>query len=282
MKAPLLFSLIAGMAIPMFAQNAPAPSGITPGALPEGPLVKPFPSQVRWTITRKGISDAHEPSASQASSEQAPGEQAPGSENGAPKKASPFEIQIIGEKVGDVTHIITTYGSGIKQEVWKKGGQQTTMKTGWKEPLAGSASEEVEDINWISSKNFTGIRKASGRDCMVFRDRLLPGIYRMRPDLLQKSEAGSERDRKEEQRVNKVLGSKSENLDPEKLKMNAVACIDLESRLPMALQVGNNVTTYKYEALPPSYVLELPANVAATIQATSQRVAATVRKPSMP
>ena len=276
MKLLLTLSLVA-MASTASAQGPTTPAG-SPAPLPPGPLVKPVPSGVRWTITRKagpGVESKELEKAEQGASPES------GKEKGK-EGASRFDIQIIGEKVSDVAHVVTTYGNGNKKEIWKKGGQQTTINTGWKEPIVGPAYDDAEDITWISASNFTGIKKVSDSDCMIFRDRVLPELYRARPDLLRKSVASSEVEQKGMDLIAKVLGTESKAIDPESVKIDAFACIDLESRLPITLQVGKAVTAYKYEALPPNYALNLPADVAAAMEARGQQVKATTRRPVQP
>ena len=274
MKLLLTLSL-AAMSLTASAQGPATPAG-SPAPLPPGPLVKPVPSGVRWTITRKAG-----PGGALRELEKAEPGAAKDQEKGK-EGASRFDIQIIGEKVSDVAHVVTTYGNGNKKEVWKKGGQQTTINTGWKEPIVGPAYDDVEDITWISASNFTGIRKVSDSDCMIFRDKVLPELYRARPDLLRKSVASSDKEQQNIDLITKVLGTESKAIDPESVKIDAFACIDLDSRLPITLQVGKAVTAYKYEALPPNYALNLPADVAAAMEARGQQVKATTRRPVQP
>jgi hypothetical protein len=274
----LTFGIIAEMTTMMFAQGSAAPAG-TPEPLPPGPLLKPIPSQTRWTISRKGGQGGSPEPAKAAPSATPESGQA---KSGGKDSAAQFDIQIIGEKVGDVSHVVTTYGNGSKKEVWKKGGVQTTMNTGWQQPIVGPAFEDAEDVTWTSASNFTGIKKVSGLDCMVFRDKILPELYRARPDLLRKSVASSKVEQEGIDQVTKVLGKESTAVDPESVKVDAVAVIDLERRLPIALQLGKVVTTYKYEALPTDYTLTLPADVAAAMQTRGQEVQAATRRPAQP
>jgi hypothetical protein len=157
------------------------------------------------------------------------------------------------------------------------------MSTGWKQPIAGTASDESEDLSWISAANFAGIQKIAGRECMVFRERLLPQIYRIRPDLLRPQEGPKTADdQAEEERLKKVLGDQDSAVDPANIKMDAVASIDVESRLPMSLQMGHTVTTYKYDPLPADYALALPPEVTSAIEARGQQIQASTRKPVRP
>lgn len=285
MKLLLTLTLIAGTAVTLFAQGSAAPAG-TPIPLPPGPLFKPFPSQIRWMITRKGAQPGPQAPASTASGPATSADSVASQTQGSTKEsASQFDTKIIGEKVGDVTHLITFFSNGTKQEVWKNGPQQALLSSGWKQPIVGRASQDAnEELDWISPANFAGIQKFGGRDCLVFRDKVLPQVYRIRPELLRQPEAAqTARDRLDEERIKKIFGTQETPvINPENLKMVAVACIDLESRLPMALQMDNVVTTYKYEALPLDYPLVIPAEFASAMQACAQQMQASIRKPALP
>jgi len=260
MKLLLTLLIVAETASALFAQN-PAKSPNNPGTLPPGPLFKPFPDMVRWTITRKASAPAA----------------------GTPA-GSQFDLQIIGEKSGDVSHVVISYSNGNKKEIWKKGGQQTTMSTGWKQPIAGLApSDDSEDLAWVSAANFAVIQKVAGRDCLIFRETILPQAYRMRPDLLRKSSVPlNDEEKTEYERTNKILGSQDAGPDPESLKMDARAYIDLESRLPIMLQMGKETTVYKYDPLPQTYTINLPPEIITAIAARSQEIQASERKPVRP
>lgn len=287
MKLLITLSLMIGMATAMFAQNPAAPAG-TPSPLPPGPLIKPVPSGIRWTITRKGGAKG----ASQEGGKAEPGASPESGETKGQEKekegANRFDIQIIGEKVGDVSHTVTTYGGGNRAEVWKKGGQQSTLSTGWTQPVISAAgADEAEDLDWISAANFVNVRDVLGRKCMVFQDKILPqgaaALLRYNRSIHHELSPGMKEHLKRANiAVEEASGSSQPELSADTLKENAVACIDLESRLPMALQVGKVVTTYKYEALPPAYALNLPADIAAAIQARGQQIQAVMRRPVQP
>lgn len=273
MKLLLTLSLIVASGTAIFAQETAAPAN-GPISLPPGPLIKPFPNRVRLTITRKTSTDASQQRGDAATS---------GAKGGQKDGAATFDIQIVGEKVGDISHTVTTYANGNKKEVWRKGEQQTTMSTGWKQPIAGTASDEAEDLSWISATNFAGIQKIAGRECMVFREKLLPQVYRIRPDLLTPQEGPKTADdQAEEDRLKKVLGDQDSTVDPANIKLDAAASIDVESRLPMSLQMGHTVTTYKYEPLPADYNLALPPEVTSAIETRGQQIQASTRKPVRP
>lgn len=283
MKPLLTLTLVAATAVTLFAQGSATPAG-TPTPLPPGPLFKPFPSQIRWTITRKGAQAGPQTPAPAVSGPATPGANPAAGQPLETQNANQIDLQIVGEKVGDVSHVITIYPNGNKHEVWKKGSLQALLSSGGTEPIISRAAEEfTEEMDWISASNFAGIQKVSGRDCMVFRDKILPQMYRNNPDLLKPATPKSAQALAEEARIQKVLGGEeTPTVNPESLRMTAVACIDLESRVPMGLQMGQVVTTYKYEALPSGYALALPPEIASAMQANAQQMQATTLRPVRP
>ncbi len=133
-------------------------------------------------------------------------------------------MQIIGEKNGGDRDVVTIYSNGNRSEVWKKGDRQVEMNAGWKEPVISVVpSESFEDVSWISASNFSGLYKVHGQQCMVFRDHILPLVYRENPNLLKQPELpdGShmnEADRKELEEYRKYLQQIA--VDPETLKID--------------------------------------------------------------
>lgn len=287
-KTLLSSILIVGFAAVAVAQTgSPADGAAT---LPSGPLIKPVPDGVRWTTTQTG-----QTSAAQAGED---GQDQPGG-------GGQFDMKVVGEKKGDVIHIVTTFSNGEWTEVWRKGNLQTTMAKGWKEPVIGGGDAGgggEPSIDWISADNFAGIQKVSGRDVMVFRDRVLPqsmaGFEAMYGKVstnqaLLRAQARSQEARRmaiSGEEVNRELGEDGlpevevpqNAIEMEKLKVDAVATVDLESRLPTALQVGKQITSFKYSPLPSSYNLALPAEVVAVTKNSEAEAKAATRRVARP
>lgn len=274
MKILLTLTLIAGTATALLAQGSATPTG-SPTALPPGPLFKPFPSQIRWTITRKG-----EGAASQAASQKAP--DAGGTKANEKERAGGVDIQIIGEKVGDISHTVTIYASGLKMEVWKTRSQEITMRPGWRVPMVSQSTPDAgEDLGWISESNYQGVQPYSGTKCMIFRGKIVPANMAGAAKIAQTTREQLKITNQDA--LPEELKQKPEDLiDPSTYEVDAVACIDFETRLPIALQVGKVVTTYKYQALPPDYTLSLPNEIASAMQTREKQVQATSRRPVLP
>jgi len=257
MKFLLLFALgltAAAAAAQQAPASSPPPSSppaqtseSSPPPLPPGPLLNPIPDFYQWTIVHKGLTkDSTAP------------KPAPGKPD--------YTNVVIGQKTGDIIHLVSFSGNGNKMEIWQKGAYQVIMNTGWKIPAVspGSADERFTDISWVSAANFTGIKKLPGHgECMYFKDKILP--------------RGLESWTKED--INAAIKA-GENI--EGMKIPAVACIEVERRLPVAMTVGQEATTYKFEPLKAGIMLTFPANAQAAIAAQNQQIQATMRRPVRP
>jgi hypothetical protein len=73
-------------------------------------------------------------------------------------------------------------------------------------------------------------------------------------------------------------GSSNNSFDPETLKVKEVAYIEVERRIPVAVQVGTRVTTYKVQAIDPPVPLQIPPAVQAAFDNQTQQMQAAVRR----
>jgi hypothetical protein len=260
----LLFKLVTvmGMTALPIAKSAPPQES---QQLPAGPLLQPVPDFSRWTIVSR------ESSSGQMGQEQEQNAEAKAGDGNDSKNSAVKSI--VGQRTRDIRHIVITYGNGNKMEFWKKGGVQSVKATGWNKAVVTTASEDdlYGNLGWISADNFQGIQKVGGKDCMVFRDNIPP--------------PGTRKAVKSAPLINLPEGFKvpvEEPVDPESLKIKAVACVEVERRVPVVLQLGNEVTTYKFEPIDPPVPLNLPVDVQAEMAARNQQARAAVRKPPQP
>lgn len=245
MKKFLVSCLVIGGGAALHAQTpTPAPSP----TCPPPPLLKPIPVPCQWTIVRKTAAG-----------------------NPAEKKdpAKPeFTSTVVGQKAGDILHLVQSQANGNKMETWRKGVAQVVTNTGWKEPavtLAAGAEQNFQELSWVSPANFQDIRKVPGHgDCMYFKDKILPaGIANL-----------SAAD---------IAYAKQDGTDIEAMRISATAWIEVESRLPVAIQVGDEVVTYKFEPLSTDQPLTLPEAIQTALSNKQQQLQqATSRKPLRP
>jgi len=210
--------------------------------LPPGPLIKPLPDFYQWTITTRSESGSGISTAEKGGSNQAPAK------------------QVVGRKSGDIRQIVISYSNRSRTVFWKKGDIQYVLSDGGKLPIVGAASQDdiYGDLNWVSAANFEGLSAVGGRKCMVFRDTIYP------PGLIIDSGMGAS------------------GVSPEIAKIKAIACIDLELRFPVVVQLGDEITTYKFEPIQPPVPIQLPPEVQTAFATQIQAEQAAVRKPVRP
>ena len=203
MRTPYLAALIACViATPLPAQE-PAPVA-TPPALPPGPLLKPASNSAEWTVIFKVNA-----------TESGEGE----SSNGSQKKSPEKRITIT--KSGAVRREVLVDEAGARSETWTFGGYRVTLRQGSPIPgvaivgtqKANAARLDFPDFEWISAKNYTGIAKSNGRDCLTFR-------------------------------------GESGGTDPDMPSLVSTATVDVETRWPLSLVLADETRTYVYAAAP--------------------------------
>lgn len=250
MKKLPIFCLIVCIAIRVHAQQAASAvtASSSPPALPPGPLLKRLPDNIKWTLITTEPAENTKPEAGTGES----------SENKAkPDKDAKATSSFLGEKAEKKAHVLITSADGIREEEWTDGNLLVTIRSGVKAPIyTTGAIEEVPMPTWISAANFTEIVKRDGKDYLIFRSRILP--------------SGSEM---------AISGETPDQV--EKLKVDATAVIDADTRLPVAVKEGDATTTYAFEPLPPNAQIISPA-LQAEIADREQKVVAAARKPVRP
>ncbi|MGC3989730.1 MAG: hypothetical protein QM796_08655 [Chthoniobacteraceae bacterium] len=196
-------------------------------------------------------------------------------------------------KSGDVVFERTAVEGGDNVDIWRKSGKGMAYigpKVSFPAPSGSSfnvtdyVKTDFAGFDWISASNFVGIRDVMGRKCLIFRDKTVTlepqEISFIKTDISQRlsNEAGRKQD------AQKAGGSSVEGahyapvrpFNLEDYKVEVVACIDLETRLPVLLQYGISgiqggmmARTYQYQAAPAS--LSLPPDVQKAFANNEQR-----------
>jgi len=158
-----------------------------------------------------------------------------------------------------------TDSSGQQHEVWHVAGLAVSKVPNSADLIinrdAGGAdiySINFEDsdfsgLDWLSAATFVGIQKFQGRDCMIFKSQINP-----LPLVLQQEEAS----------VNETNRAEGLAPRPEK-RVPAIAYIDLETRIPLLVQFGQQKRSYQYG---PATTLTLPPEVAKALKAYLARI----------
>jgi hypothetical protein len=246
MKTPYLLAsvVMACCSASLFAQS-PAP--VEKPVPPPGPLIqKRAPDFARW-VTRAKISMPKPPEKTSAAATGSP--------------ASDDEEIVTVTKTGAVVHVERTDEQRKTWQTWCRGTVQIAVTPGSQIYLVAAppnkdvvnplyfdfSNSDFEGFEWISAQNYTGIKPVLGKNCLTFKD-----------------------DRR-------VTGT----LAPAPVSNALVACIDLETRLPVALMNDNGIVTYQF-LKPPEAMQDLPANVQAVLDKQKQDIQSVKRKPSLP
>lgn len=248
----LLISL--GIAAPLWAQDSKLPP------LPTGPLLKRAPSYSTWTIAFQGHPVEHADSSTKGATDTP-------AEEGRNKEKEPTTKVSTVTKTGSTILEQTVDASGQQNQVWHSSGVRIVPVPGSSNPMVcpdygggdimsiNFASSDFAGLDWLSQNTYSGMEKYQGVDCIVFKGSVSPLGVRDQIDERAYIEQA------------KALGQKA----PEEAKVPAVAYIDLETRLPLYVQFGNEKRTYQYGP-PPSTPLALPSELASAMEEYAKRI----------
>jgi len=249
MKAFYIVWLILSIAINLHAQQAAPQPSLPP--LPPGPLIKRAPDYSTWTVTYKG----QEPVKAATTGEE---------------KTKDKEAK---EPITMVSTIVKTGSTILEQNVDEAGQRSQIWHVSGIRVVAGSnpavspdyASADIFSINfastdfaglyWLSPATYAGIVKYQGNDCIVFKGSVSP--------LGEKAQADEQ---------SYIIGARAfgESV-PDALRVPAIACIDLATRLPVFVQFGQEKRIYQY-GTPPTAALTLPAELAGPMKEYQEKI----------
>lgn len=230
------------------AANAQQPSS-TPVVLPN-PILAKMPSMAAWTITVLSRQSPQEPNSAE------------------PGKAVP-SAKFVFVKTEPLMHVTRIDASGHEIHQWCVGATQYVLNqnsadVGVMDPEADDyITGDFQNLSWIKEPNFSGMKPYKGKQCWVFKDRVLQCKLREFEDA-------------------KKRAADQKNLFDENIYyQEEVAYIDSESRLPMVVQRGDDFYVYTYEA-PPTALLTLPENLKQKVHADLQASRAMKAGPPRP
>lgn len=203
----------------------------TPPPLPPGPLLNKAPDFVQWTITIKSAESG------------GVGKTEKGIASPEPSAKPTAEVyQIVTAKTGKIRHEVRVAGTQIMSNVWSINGASVEInpKTKIAQVAPGGVSVDFPGLEWISEKNYTDVKKINGKDTIIFNDKVA-----------WMAANGA---------TNEFKG-----------KVDAVAYIDLETRLPIAMKRGVDTYTYQFGAMPQT-TLTPPPEVVQAMEGYSERM----------
>jgi len=183
--------------------------------------------------------------------------------NPAATRPKPRIQKLTVSKSGEIKQEIVEYSSGQKSERWIT----PTATVQWDPflgrylfPSIGPAPKEEDfpEFGWISATSYKGIKRINDRQCIIFESRV---------DKLAV----------ENPREFKLVGEQDRM--PEMI--DAMAAIDIETRFPVTLRIGDQLREYSFLplatpnlAMPPAFALEL--------QKVKEKIQSSLPRPSRP
>jgi hypothetical protein len=243
-----LFALVSlSSAAPLCGQDKLPP-------LPPGPLLKRAPDYSTWTVTIQGRpEEGNEPSKTGATPE------------GRPTDKEPVTMLSTVVKTGSTILEQNVQADGRRHQIWHVSGIR--IVSGSSNPMISQdygggdifstnfASSDFAGFDWVAAGTYSGMAKYQGNDCLVFKGTVSPLSAKAQLDEQAFIEGA------------RALGQSV----PDALRVPAIACIDLETRLPLYAQFGQEKRIYRYGA-PPTMPLALPPELTNFLKEYAQRI----------
>ncbi len=260
------FTLTVGMAIGLLGMSLtalaqPQKNQPVPQPLPPGPLLNRAPEFSSWTMS---ISSA---------------QVAPKSPD-APQSKPPVELRrLTVTKTKNVYREERQFSDGSTRETWRVGSMQiSTLPHSSElivfEPAAATiglldpedytnySKTDFPGFEWISKRNYRGVQKIMDTQCLVFGDSL---------DDISEETRKAMAEAAGEVALPQIQSGRSAT----------AAWIDLQTRLPMALQKGNKKEVFQFSA-PPQAMLALPPKMQHLLDRRAKAVEMLTRRPAKP
>jgi hypothetical protein len=230
-------------------------------------LLKRAPDYSTWTVTSKGTPVVGGPPPTNSTAVGGQGEQ----------KVAPL-AQLTVVKTGSRFLEYYVDADGQRHEIWHVGGLRIMMHlVGDAKPLVcpdygggdiysiNFAVSDFAGLEWVSAKTYSGMASYQGRDCIVFKSSVSPlEGWQQRLEAAAIEQA-------------RVLGHSMAGAT----KVPAVACIDIDTRLPLYVQFGGEKRIYQYGPAPRA-LLQLPPQLAGPAQDYERKIEALSAPASRP
>ena len=247
MKVPTWFYLVVLTLVGASRAGAQATASPTPRPTPPAP---PFVGETQdfsaWAIVRYNV-----PGLSSQ-----PPEAVIRSLTKPPKPESLISVT----KTGQIRHQVKKAATGEQEDAWYEHSNRITMKSGWKLPMFEGATSgakqpqgpDFPELSWIAAGNFVGTQESEGTIYFVFEMAVVQGDQRLAKDYGYKLSATSSR-----------------------------AYINADTRLPWALQTGDSIQRYFFQAAPMT-ALDVPREYQGMFDAYERAKIAMAKKPASP
>lgn len=263
----VVFALMGGF--PVSAQTpAPSAPAVIPAPLPAGPLLnKRAPEFARWTILHKYTGsgkDTPKPTGGESDSTDS-------------FRASPPRIlsrTLI--KTRNIYHIVTNYENGKLEDRWVVGNVHSVLTPASTELVSGPfasfdgtdldiSSSDFFGFDWITANIYTGIKEVYGHPCLIFQQTQNKYAMEKFPWL----------------ETSITYRNAGKVPDVYKEEVPALAAIDVQTRMPVFLQIGNETRSIQYTPVP-NQLQQLPPAFIQANAAQTERERGSVFLPSPP
>lgn len=247
MNRMLLLSALLGVLAASQA-SAQQPSQ-TPLVLPK-PILAKLPDTASWTVTAVVRREQREKDGKSKSS----------------KMVSSGKKTFI--KAEHLLQVIKADAAGRQMHQWRVGNTQYLVSPGSADVgVMDPTSDEYikgdfQNLGWIKESNFAGIQTFQGKECWVFKDRVLHAT------------------RQELQDAKARAKEEGTSFDESSYYLEEIAYVDSQTQLPVVVQQGEEIYFYTFGASPDS--LTVPWNVQHKVEADVQKDKAMKAGPPTP
>lgn len=168
-------------------------------------------------------------------------------------------------KSQDIKYEQGIYEDGVLLDVWIQGGLMVLKDPGYAHKIVrrkALTGGDFPEFQWIGEAEYRGTERVGGKECLVFDHELYP---------LQFADPGLYAAEMAQEQRSIDLGS----------KVPVVAHIDVKTRLPVKLTVGDDARIYTFLSPPPASLI-VPAEYEAAIQQVDGRYKALSKPLSKP
>jgi hypothetical protein len=247
MKPTLLFLVwLWLLATSQLRAQEPSP---TPVVLPK-PILAKLPAMASWTITSVERRD----------------------QAGKDGKSKSSKLTASGKKVfikaEHLLQVIKADAEGHQMHQWRVGNTQYLVSPGSADVgVMDPTSDEYikgdfQNLEWIKESNFAGMETFQGRECWVFKDRVLHAT------------------RQEIEDAKARAADDGTSFDENTYYVEEIAYVDSKTQLPVVVQEGEVLYAYAF-GTPPG-VLTPPSNIQHRVEADEQRDKAMKAGPPRP
>lgn len=291
MKTTFLTALVIGFSGLLHAQETGSRLASSPPPLPPGPWLKRAPVPAQWVVSysRKSQESAQpKASPSQASADLS------GKQTVAVNKTANLLLEVTTRQNGSVVSRWKAGGLFLTQ-VGSEGSWITSAgaETGFNE--TDYTNSDFPGFDWISEKNYVGVKVIGSQQCLVFRDKVVTmdprDIAAIQSEIQQSIEKW--RISQEERKSKPSSPTPSDEMDtsgPRPFNINdykrdAVAVIDSATGLPVMLSYvtdnGTETRTYQFNPTPAT-TLSLPPAALGIIAARYAQMKRLARPAAIP